>query len=69
MTISVTRLGKRFAAEIGGVDITRPVDDETQVAFSLRFGNLEVTKSMNPAAGEPIPADDRRMIYQLANML
>jgi len=108
MTISVTRRGERFAAEIGGVDITRPVDDatwrdiraafeehsvllfrgqplddETQVAFSLRFGNLEVTKSMNPAAGtpfarqsnldiktgEPIPADDRRMIYQLANML
>ena len=60
-----------------------PMDDESQVAFSLRFGNLEVTRSMNPAAGTPfarqsnldiktgavIPPDDRRMIYQLANML
>ncbi len=59
------------------------LDDETQVAFSRRFGALEVTRSMNPAAGTPfarqsnldiktgqvIPADDRRMIYQLANML
>jgi alpha-ketoglutarate-dependent 2,4-dichlorophenoxyacetate dioxygenase len=59
------------------------LDDETQVAFSLRFGALEVTRSMNPAAGTPfarqsnldiktgevIPAEDRRMIYQLANML
>jgi len=61
----------------------QPLDDETQVAFSLRFGGLEVTRSMNPAAGTPfarqsnldiktgerIPAEDRRMIYQLANML
>ena len=59
------------------------LDDDTQVAFSLRFGALEVTRSMNPAAGTPfarqsnldiktgevIPAEDRRMIYQLANML
>ena len=59
------------------------LDDETQVAFSRRFGALEVSKSMNPAAGTPfarqsnldiktgevIPTDDRRMIYQLANML
>lgn len=59
------------------------LDDETQVAFSRRFGNLEVTRSINPAAGTPfarqsnldiktgevIPPDDRRMIYQLANML
>ena len=59
------------------------LDDETQVAFSLRFGALEVTRSMNPAAGTPfarqsnldiktgqvIPADDRRMIYQLAKTL
>jgi len=59
------------------------LDDETQVAFSRRFGALEVTRSMNPAAGTPfarqsnldiktgevIPAEDRRMIYQLANML
>src|SRR5215813_7243663 len=57
--------------------------DEQQIAFSQRFGRLEVTRSMNPAAGTPfasqanldittgevIPPDDRRMIYQLANML
>jgi len=57
--------------------------DEQQIAFSQRFGRLEVTRSMNPAAGTPfarqanldiktgeiIPAEDRRMIYQLANML
>jgi len=61
----------------------RTLDDETQIAYSHRFGSLEVTRSMNPAAGTPfarqsnldiktgefIPADDRRMIYQLANML
>jgi alpha-ketoglutarate-dependent 2,4-dichlorophenoxyacetate dioxygenase len=59
------------------------LDDEAQVAFSLRFGALEVTRSMNPAAGTPfarqsnldiktgevIPPEDRRMVYQLANML
>jgi alpha-ketoglutarate-dependent 2,4-dichlorophenoxyacetate dioxygenase len=57
--------------------------DETQIVFSRRFGNLEVTRSINPAAGTPfarqsnldiktgevIPPDDRRMVYQLANML
>jgi alpha-ketoglutarate-dependent 2,4-dichlorophenoxyacetate dioxygenase len=61
----------------------QPLDDDTQTAFSRRFGSLEVTRSMNPAAGTPfarqsnldiktgevIPPDDRRMIYQLANML
>jgi alpha-ketoglutarate-dependent 2,4-dichlorophenoxyacetate dioxygenase len=106
--ITVTRLAPAFAARIDGVDIARPLDDdtwtairaafdehsvllfrgaglddETQVAFSLRFGALEVTRSMNPAAGTPfarqsnldiktgevIPSEDRRMIYQLANML
>jgi alpha-ketoglutarate-dependent 2,4-dichlorophenoxyacetate dioxygenase len=60
------------------------LDDDTQVAFSRRFGELEISRrSMNPAAGTPfarqsnldiktgevIPAEDRRMIYQLANML
>ena len=59
------------------------LDDDTQVAFSRRFGALEITKSINPAAGTPlarqsnldittgtvIPADDRRMVYQKANML
>jgi alpha-ketoglutarate-dependent 2,4-dichlorophenoxyacetate dioxygenase len=61
----------------------QPLDDDTQIAFSRRFGPLEVTRSMNPAAGTPfarqsnldiktgdvIPPDDRRMVYQLANML
>ncbi|MGH7375481.1 MAG: TauD/TfdA dioxygenase family protein [Candidatus Rokuibacteriota bacterium] len=60
----------------------QPLDDESQIAFSLRFGDLEITRSMNPAAGTPfarqsnldiktgevIPPDDRRMVYQLANM-
>ena len=59
------------------------LNDESQIVFSRRFGNLEVTRSINPAAGTPfarqsnldittgevIPPDDRRMIYQLANML
>jgi alpha-ketoglutarate-dependent 2,4-dichlorophenoxyacetate dioxygenase len=59
------------------------LDDEAQVRFSQRFGPLEVTRSMNPAAGTPfarqsnldiktgevIQPEDRRMIYQLANML
>ncbi len=108
MTITVTPLTDTFAAEIGGVDIARPIDDatwtdiraafeehsvlvfrtttlddESQVAFSRRFGELEISRSMNPAAGTPfarqsnldiktgavIPTEDRRMIYQLANML
>ena len=61
----------------------QPLDNDTQTSFSRRFGSLEVTRSMNPAAGTPfarqsnldiktgelIPPDDRRMIYQLANML
>ena len=59
------------------------LDDERQIAFSERFGALEKTRSMNPAAGtvfarqsnldittgDVIPAEDRRMVYQLANML
>lgn len=108
MTITITPLTDAFAAEIGGVNVARPIDaptwqairtafeehsvlvfrdqtldDETQIAFSTRFGPLEVTKSINPAAGtvfarqsnvdiktgELIPGDDRRMVYQLANML
>jgi alpha-ketoglutarate-dependent 2,4-dichlorophenoxyacetate dioxygenase len=62
---------------------TQKLDDDKQIAFSQRFGGLEVSKSMNPAAGTPfarqsnldiktgevIPPEDRRMIYQLANML
>lgn len=97
-----------FGAEIGNVDIARPIadtewaairaafeeysvllfrgqamDDTSQIAFSERFGPLERTISANPAGGTPfarqsnidindgtvIPPDDRRMIYQKANML
>ena len=61
----------------------QPIDDDAQVAFSRHFGPLEVTLSANPAAGTPfarqsnldiktgdvIPPEDRRMIYQQANML
>src|SRR4030095_6484304 len=61
----------------------QPLDDDTQIAFSRGFGPLEVTLSVNPAAGTPfarqsnldiktgevIPPEDRRMIYQRANML
>jgi alpha-ketoglutarate-dependent 2,4-dichlorophenoxyacetate dioxygenase len=59
------------------------MDDEAQIAFSERFGPLERTAGVNPASGTPfarqsnldiktgdvIPADDRRMFYQKANML
>jgi alpha-ketoglutarate-dependent 2,4-dichlorophenoxyacetate dioxygenase len=59
------------------------MDDASQITFSERFGPLERTISANPAGGTPfarqsnidmadgslIPADDRRMIYQKANML
>src|SRR5205809_6364361 len=52
-------------------------------ACSALFGEQEITKRINPAAGTPfarqsnldirtgevIPPDDRRMVYQLANML
>lgn len=61
----------------------QPLSDDQQIAFSERFGPLEPTKGVNPAAGtvfarqsnldiksgEVIPADDRRMFYQRANML
>ena len=57
--------------------------DEQQIAFSEWFGHLEGTRGVNPASGTPfarqsnldiksgdvIPADDRRMFYQKANML
>ena len=59
------------------------LDDETQIAFSERFGPCEGTKTANPAAGtvfarqsnldiktgETIPLNDRRMAYQKANYL
>jgi alpha-ketoglutarate-dependent 2,4-dichlorophenoxyacetate dioxygenase len=61
----------------------QPMDDEQQIVFSERFGPLERAVVSNPAGGsafarqsnidiktgETIPADDRRMLYQKANML
>lgn len=60
-----------------------PMSDEQQIAFSQIFGPLEATKGANPSAGtvfarqsnidldtgSTIPSDDRRMLYQKANML
>ncbi len=62
----------------------QPMTDQQQIAFSERFGPLEGTAAagVNPGAGTPfarqsnlditsgeaIPADDRRMLYQNANM-
>ncbi len=59
------------------------LDDERQVAFSRRFGPLEVAGKANPATGTHfarqsnldigtgavIPAEDRRMVYQKGNYL
>jgi len=61
----------------------QPLGDDQQVAFSERFGPLERTAGVNPAAGTPfarqsnldiktgavIEKDDRRLFYQKANML
>lgn len=60
-----------------------PMSDEQQIAFSRHFGPLEMTQGANPSAGTvfarqsnidldtggTIAADDRRMLYQKANML
>jgi alpha-ketoglutarate-dependent 2,4-dichlorophenoxyacetate dioxygenase len=59
------------------------LDDARQIAFSGRFGPLEMAGKANPAVGTPfarqsnldiqtgavIPAEDRRMIYQKGNYL
>jgi alpha-ketoglutarate-dependent 2,4-dichlorophenoxyacetate dioxygenase len=59
------------------------LDDEKQVAFSRRFGPLEIAGKSNPGVGTPfarqsnldvesgavIPPEDRRMIYQKGNYL
>ncbi|HXT82204.1 MAG TPA: TauD/TfdA family dioxygenase [Acetobacteraceae bacterium] len=59
------------------------LDDERQIAFSQRFGPLEVSGKANPATGTHfarqsnldigtgavIPPEDRRMIYQKGNYL
>jgi alpha-ketoglutarate-dependent 2,4-dichlorophenoxyacetate dioxygenase len=59
------------------------LDDERQIAFSQRFGPLEMAGKANPAvgtyfarqsnldiaSGAVIPAEDRRMVYQKGNYL
>jgi alpha-ketoglutarate-dependent 2,4-dichlorophenoxyacetate dioxygenase len=59
------------------------LDDERQIAFSRRFGPLEIAGKSNPGLGTPfarqsnldvdtgtvIPPEDRRMIYQKGNYL
>ena len=77
MPLTVERLHPLFAAEIGGVDLTLPlddavwrgiedafeeysvlvfhdqrVDDEQQIAFSRRFGELETTVASAGNAGK-----------------
>ena len=75
----------RAAFEAFAVVVIRgeALNDESQVAFSELFGPCEKTIAANPAAGtafarqsnidmktgEPIPLDDRRMKYQVANMM
>lgn len=75
----------RAAFEAHSVVVIRgkPLSDETQISFSEMFGPCEKTLKGNPAAGsvfarqsnldiatgDRIPADDRRMFYQKANML
>src|SRR5579884_2294031 len=59
------------------------LDDERQIAFSRRFGPLEMSGLANPGRGTPfarqsnldiatgavIPPEDRRMVYQKGNYL
>ena len=77
--IEVKRLHDHFAAEVTGLDLTRPIDDEAfaeveatfrehsvlifpnqplnddqQIAFSERFGPLEVTKVGTAGAGSKL---------------
>lgn len=75
----------RSALDEYGVLILRDqtLDDERQIAFSQRFGRLEVAGKSNPGMGTPfarqsnldiqtgavIPAEDRRMLYQKGNYL
>src|SRR5215468_9961257 len=107
LAIPVKPLHPLFGAEIGHVEIGRPLDDSTfaeiraafedyslllfrdqeldddkQIAFSERCGPLETTVKANPAGGTyfarqsnldidtgaVIPPEDRRIIYQKANM-
>ncbi len=110
MALSIRTLHENFAAEIGGVDITREVDDETfrairnafdeysvlvfhdqpfddesQVAFSRRFGDLEPVarnrvgggggtsvadiSNVDPATDTILPVDGEVMTYRSGNEL
>jgi alpha-ketoglutarate-dependent 2,4-dichlorophenoxyacetate dioxygenase len=75
----------RAAFETYSVVVIRgaPLSDASQIEFSEMFGPCEKTLKGNPAAGsvfarqsnldintgDQIPAEDRRMFYQKANML
>lgn len=75
----------RAALEAHGVLVLpdQPMTDDAQVAFSERFGPLEISMTVNPGQGTPfarqsnldirsgetIPTEDRRMAYQKANMM
>jgi alpha-ketoglutarate-dependent 2,4-dichlorophenoxyacetate dioxygenase len=76
-------IGEALAHHLVLVFPGEPITDEQQIAFSRHFGPLEETKGANPSAGTvfarqsnidldtggTIAADDRRMLYQKANML
>jgi alpha-ketoglutarate-dependent 2,4-dichlorophenoxyacetate dioxygenase len=80
-----TFAGIRAALDEHSVLVLRgqSLDDEKQIAFSRRFGPLEVAGKANPGVGTPfarqsnldiatgavIPPEDRRMIYQKGNYL
>jgi alpha-ketoglutarate-dependent 2,4-dichlorophenoxyacetate dioxygenase len=75
----------REAFEIHSVLLFRDqrLDDDGQIAFSRKFGEMQITPKVNPGVGsyfarqsnldiatnEVIPADDRRMLHQKANFL
>lgn len=80
---SVAAISDALAHHLVLVFPGKPITDEQQIAFSRHFGPLEMTKGANPSAGTvfarqsnidldtggTIPSDDRRMLYQKANML
>jgi taurine dioxygenase len=45
--ITVNRLGRHFAAEIGGVDLSRPLDDDTFAQVAQAFFDQEVVVFRN----------------------
>ncbi len=94
MPLTVERLHPLFAAEIGGVDLTRPLDDaawrgiedafeeysvlvfhdqrlndEQQIAFSRRFGELETTVASAGNAGKTSVVADISNVGADGNLL